>query len=65
MSLTTCAGCNRHFTHAGYSRHISMTKRTVCRAIHDRRVDLRMVHNRRVVSAAAGPVDGNPGEGLC
>ena len=61
MSMT-CVGCNRRFTHAGYSHHISMTKRPVCRAIYDRRVDRHIVHNHSVVS---GPTGGNSGECLC
>ena len=62
MSMTTCVGCHRRFTHAGFSRHIIMTKHPVCRAVYDRRVDHHMVCN---YSVASGPVGGNSGGCLC
>jgi hypothetical protein len=34
MSPIICASCNRNFTHAGYSRHLSMTMRSGCRALY-------------------------------
>ena len=40
MGPITCAGCNQRYTHASYSRHISMTQCATCRAIYDHRVDL-------------------------
>jgi hypothetical protein len=49
MSLTHCAGCNRPFTPAGYSRHLSMTKRPICRAIYDRHRDRSVFYNGPVV----------------
>ena len=56
MSLTPCAGCNRRFTPAGYSRHLSMTKRPICRAIYDHYQERPVSHDGPVVP---GPEDGN------
>ncbi|KAF8261030.1 hypothetical protein EI94DRAFT_1892498 [Lactarius quietus] len=53
-----CAGCNQHFTPAGYSRHISMTQRTICHAIYDRQVDRSILGDCPCVSGP--PEDGNP-----
>jgi hypothetical protein len=61
MSFVTCVGCNRRFTPAGYSRHISMTKRAICRAIYDRCVERPVVCDHLGVS---GPADGNPSKCL-
>jgi hypothetical protein len=62
MSLITCTGCNRHFTHAGYSRHLSMTTRALCRAIYDRRLDRPVVWDHPGVP---GLENGNPSECRC
>ena len=45
MSSIVCASCNRQFTHAGYSRHLSMTTRTSCRALYDSHLDHSMAHH--------------------
>jgi hypothetical protein len=33
MPHITCIGCNRQFSPAGYSRHLSLTKREHCRSL--------------------------------
>ena len=58
MSQIVCVGCHRHFTHAGYSRHLSMTTRRSCRALYDGHLDRSMVHN---FSSASGGLDPGPG----
>ena len=64
MSSITCAGCNRQFSHSGYTRHLSMTTHTICHAIYDNCLDQRpaILHDRAVVSR---PEDGIPSESLC
>lgn len=52
MNSVACAGCQRRFSHAGYSRHLSMTTRTLCRAIYESYKDS---------PAAYGPPYGPPG----
>ncbi len=57
MSQTICAGCDRPFTHAGYSRHLSMTTRPRCRALYHSRLDCATALNPPGIS---GPEDGGP-----
>lgn len=33
MLHVTCIGCNRQFSPAGYTRHLSLTKREQCRSL--------------------------------
>jgi hypothetical protein len=63
MTRITCAGCNRHYTHAGYSRHLSMTTRAVCRAVYDGHLDRTAVYDPLL--GVSGPEDGNPGKCIC
>lgn len=62
MSSLTCAGCDRRFTHAGYARHLSMTKRPLCRKIYDRRLDCSVSYDRPGIP---DPENGNPSKCLC
>ena len=62
MGLISCAGCDRRFTPAGYSRHISMTKRTICRAVYDRQVDRPILNDRPRVSGPSE--DGNTSKSI-
>jgi len=57
MSSTVCAGCNHRFTHAGYSRHLSMTTRSRCRShyIHHLKPSTMISH-----PGVSGPADVNP-----
>ena len=58
MSPIVCVGCNHHFTHAGYSCHLSMTTHTSCRALYEGHLDHSAVHDSLSVS---GPVNNDPG----
>jgi hypothetical protein len=58
MSSIVCAGCNHPFTHAGYSCHLSMTKRASCHALYDGHLDRSAVHHSLGI---VGP-EGKPGE---
>ena len=64
MSSITCAGCNRQFSHTGYTCHLSMTTRTICRAIYDNCLNQRpaVLHDRTMVFS---PEDGISSESLC
>jgi hypothetical protein len=69
MSSLVCAGCNRQFTHAGYSRHLSMTTHTSCHALYDGHLDHLAVNSSGTSgpgyydpSGDAGPEAGNYGE---
>ncbi len=52
-----CASCKEEFTHAGYSRHLSMTARNSCRALYNTCLDQSTAHNPPGIS---GPEDGDP-----
>ena len=61
MKLIICPGCNRPFTHAGYSRHLSTTTRTRCRALYRNKI-----HTEAYGSpghAFSGLDSGNPSDG--
>ena len=56
-----CGGCNRNFTDAGYSRHLGMTSRALCRALYHSRLDLSMADDPSFSGLPAE--DGNPSGG--
>ena len=73
MSSVACPGCKHRFTHAGYSRHLSMTARASCRALYGRDLDCLVIHHSSSVSnpgyddlsGNVGPEYANPGEYFC
>ena len=73
MSSIPCPGCNRHFTHAGYSRHLSMTACRSCRALYSGDLDRSVVNHSFGVSSPGhndlhgnvGSDNGNAGEYPC
>jgi hypothetical protein len=60
MSSTACAGCNRDFTHAGFSRHLSLTTRTHCRSHYICHLANSAAYDFPGVS---GPTDADPSGG--
>jgi len=62
MSLVTCNGCNKPFTHAGYSRHLSMTALPNCHAIYNGRLDRTIVNDP---PGDSGPEDTNSSKCIC
>jgi hypothetical protein len=61
MSTTICESCNRPFTHAGYSRHLSMTTRSSCRALYRSRLDTSGLEVSNL-AGGSGPATGGSGE---
>ena len=57
MSSTVCAGCNRHFTPAGFSHHLSLTTRAHCRSHYIRHLAHSAAYDLPGIS---GPADADP-----
>lgn len=64
MSSIVCASCNRKFTHAGYSRHLSMTERPLCRALYHDHLDRSMADPQGISGSEDHNPSGDPGSGI-